>query len=116
MTTGSRAHQNTQLRPCDRLFGCWRELQRVRRCKPPFEQTPAFKSRHRTEEVIVSNNLQKTPMRLLTIPEASAILQVSEKTVRRWIYAGELPAAKLGNQWRIRPRDLDDFVRDRLVR
>ena len=53
---------------------------------------------------------------LLDIPTVAAVCGVSEKTVRRWIQAGELPAAKLGNQWRIRPRDLDDFVRDRLVR
>ena len=53
---------------------------------------------------------------LLDIPAVAAVCRVSEKTVRRWIQAGELPAAKLGNQWRIRPRDLDDFIRDRLVR
>ena len=53
---------------------------------------------------------------LLDIPAVAAVCGVSEKTVRRWINAGEMPAAKLGNQWRIRPRDLEDFVRDRLVR
>lgn len=53
---------------------------------------------------------------LMTIDQVAGICRVSEKTVRRWIAAEELPAAKLGNQWRIRPRDLDDFVRDRLVR
>jgi excisionase family DNA binding protein len=68
------------------------------------------------KEAIVSSSILKTQERLFTIPEVGAVLQVSEKTVRRWITAGELPAAKLGNQWRIRPRDLDDFVRDRLVR
>ncbi|MDU8943893.1 helix-turn-helix domain-containing protein [Ovoidimarina sediminis] len=52
----------------------------------------------------------------MTIDQVAGICRVSEKTVRRWIAAGELPAAKLGNQWRIRPRDLEDFVRDRLVR
>jgi excisionase family DNA binding protein len=41
---------------------------------------------------------------------------VPEKTIRRWIKARELTAAQLGNQWRIRPRDLDLFVRDRLGR
>lgn len=51
---------------------------------------------------------------LLTIKEAAAILRVSEKTVRRWIESHELPAAKLGAQWRIRPRDLDLFIKDRL--
>jgi excisionase family DNA binding protein len=56
------------------------------------------------------------PERLLTIPETANQLQVSVKTIRRWIGAGDLAAAKLGAQWRIRPRDLEHFVRDRLVR
>jgi excisionase family DNA binding protein len=54
------------------------------------------------------------PERLLTIPEAAELLRVSSKTIRRWIDGGDLTAAKLGVQWRIRPRDLDRFVHDRL--
>jgi excisionase family DNA binding protein len=46
------------------------------------------------------------PEKLLTINDVAALCQVSSKTVRRWITAGELPAAQLGNQWRIRPADL----------
>ena len=56
------------------------------------------------------------PERLLTIPEAAALLRVSVKTIRRWILGQDLPAAKLGLQWRIRPQDLNRFVRDRLER
>ena len=58
----------------------------------------------------------RRPSSLLDIPAVAAVCGVSEKTVRRWISAGDLPAAKLGSQWRIRPQDLDDFIRDRLVR
>jgi excisionase family DNA binding protein len=54
------------------------------------------------------------PECLLTIKDIAAVCQVSEKTIRRWIGANELPAAKLGAQWRIRPRDLDHFIRDHL--
>ena len=56
------------------------------------------------------------PDPLLDIRAVAAICGVSEKTVRRWIKARELTAAQLGSQWRIRPRDLDDFIRDRLFR
>ena len=56
------------------------------------------------------------PERMLTIPETAALLRVSVKTIRRWISGEELPAAKLGLQWRIRPQDLHRFVRDRLER
>ena len=59
---------------------------------------------------------ERTPEPLMDIPRIAAVCDVSKKTVRRWITARELPAAKLGNQWRIRPRDLDHFIRDRLVR
>jgi len=58
----------------------------------------------------------RRPSPLLDIPSIAEFCGVSEKTVRRWISAGDLPAAKLGSQWRIRPRDLDDFIRDRVVR
>jgi excisionase family DNA binding protein len=57
-----------------------------------------------------------SPESLLTIGQVADFCLVSNKTVRRWIKAGELPAAQLGNQWRVRPRDLDLFVRDRLTR
>ena len=53
---------------------------------------------------------------LLSIKRTADHCDVSEKTVRRWIDNGELPAAKLGGQWRIRPRDLEMFVFERLQR
>jgi excisionase family DNA binding protein len=43
----------------------------------------------------------KFPDPLLDIRAVAAICGVSEKTVRRWINAQELPAAKLGSLWRI---------------
>ena len=54
------------------------------------------------------------PEPLLNIKEVAALCRVSEKTVRRWIDAKDLAAAKLGAQWRIRPRDLDLFIREHL--
>ena len=51
---------------------------------------------------------------LQTIEDVAELFQVSAKTVRRWIDAGDLPAAKLGAQWRIRPRDLELFIRERV--
>jgi excisionase family DNA binding protein len=60
------------------------------------------------------NHKKNTPERLLTIREVATFCGVSEKTIRRWIESHELPAAKLGAQWRIRPRDLDLFIREHL--
>jgi excisionase family DNA binding protein len=62
----------------------------------------------------MSKPSKPVPEQLLTIADAAELLRVSEKTIRRWIKARELTAAQLGNQWRIRPRDLDLFVRERL--
>lgn len=56
------------------------------------------------------------PEPMLDIIDVADVCRVSEKTVRRWIHAGDLPAAKLGGQWRIRHRDLNAFVIDRMSR
>ena len=64
----------------------------------------------------MANQPIKPPERLLNIPEIANFCNVSEKTIRRWIQTGKMPAARLGNQLRIRPRDLDDFVGVRLTR
>lgn len=53
---------------------------------------------------------------MLDIIDVAEACRVSEKTVRRWIKAGDLPAALLGNQWRIFPRDLSSFVLERIFR
>ncbi len=36
----------------------------------------------------------------LTIDDVAGLLQVSPKTVRRMVWRGEIPAFKVGNQWR----------------
>ena len=56
------------------------------------------------------------PEQLLTIDDVAALCRVSSKTVRRWIKNRELTAAQLGAQWRIRPRDLDLFIHERMER
>ena len=51
--------------------------------------------------------------RLLSIKEAAEFFAVSEKTVRRWIAAGQLVAHKLGRQWRIPPDEIERFLATR---
>ena len=48
---------------------------------------------------------------LLTPTSVAKICQVSRKTVYRWIKGGDLSALRLGNQWRIRPQDFEDFIK-----
>lgn len=51
------------------------------------------------------------PHRLLTIQDVADILQVSAKSVRRWIDTGDLVAHRLGRQWRISQGDLETFIK-----
>ena len=48
---------------------------------------------------------------LLTIKQAAEHLQVSSKTLRRWLDTGDLIAHRLGRQWRISVADLQSFIR-----
>ncbi|MBS3780213.1 MAG: helix-turn-helix domain-containing protein [Desulfovermiculus sp.] len=50
----------------------------------------------------------------LTAEEVANQCQVSTLTVRRWINAGDLRAAKLGKSWRVKPEDLDAFYENRV--
>lgn len=49
--------------------------------------------------------------RLLTICEVAEITQLSERTIRRRIQAGELAALLFGRHWRIAKPDLEEFLR-----
>ncbi len=57
--------------------------------------------------------LDETAGPLFTIAEVADRLRVNEKTVRRWIDTQELPAFKLGRQWRISEQGLRRFLRMR---
>ena len=64
------------------------------------------------EEGPVAKDKDRAEVRLLTIPDVAEFCRVSERTVRRWIKAGELPAIRLGRQWRIAKKDFERFLSD----
>ncbi len=49
-------------------------------------------------------------IRLLTLSEAAALLQVSTRTLQRMIRQRQLPAFKLGGQWRMREAQLTEWL------
>jgi excisionase family DNA binding protein len=49
-------------------------------------------------------------IRFLTPAEAAALLQVSKRTLQRMIKLGQLPAFKVGGQWRVRETRLRRWV------
>lgn len=55
------------------------------------------------------------PGRMLTVDDVADLLSANEKTIRRWIKDGQLPAINLGHRmgYRIREADLDRFLLER---
>jgi excisionase family DNA binding protein len=54
--------------------------------------------------------------KMLTVKQVAERMSVDEKTVRNWIRRGELRAINIGRirpEYRIRPDDFDEFVRER---
>jgi excisionase family DNA binding protein len=49
--------------------------------------------------------------RLLTLPEAAQMLHVSTRTLQRMIKKSDLPAFKVGGQWRVRESQLSQWIR-----
>ena len=45
-----------------------------------------------------------------TIYEVADLLKLHHTTIRRMIKSAELPAAKVGKQWRIRKADLEELT------
>ncbi|MEQ9145452.1 MAG: helix-turn-helix domain-containing protein [Parvibaculaceae bacterium] len=55
-------------------------------------------------------------LRLLTVSEAAKQLSLSDRTVRRMIASGDLPAVRLGRAVRVRQEDVFFLVRSGLIR
>ena len=53
---------------------------------------------------------------LLTVAEVAGVLRVSNMTVYRLIKAGELPALRVGKNYRIREHDLESYLATGSVR
>ena len=53
--------------------------------------------------------------RLMTVAEAAAFLRVGARTVINEIERGNLPAGKVGRQWRIKESDLCAYWRARYM-
>jgi excisionase family DNA binding protein len=56
------------------------------------------------------------PGGLLTVSEVAGAMRVSNMTVYRLIKSGELPAVRVGKNYRLRETDLERFLEERSVR
>ncbi len=52
---------------------------------------------------------------LLTVGEVAGLLRVSTMTVYRLIRTGELPAVRVGRNYRVRRNDLDTYLQEKIV-
>lgn len=52
-------------------------------------------------------------IRLLTLAEAANLLHVSTRTLQRMIRSRDLPALKVGGQWRLRESQLAEWIAGR---
>lgn len=51
-----------------------------------------------------------------TTHEIAELFKVSEATVRAWIHEGDLRAIRLGREFRVAVKDLEDFVKAHATR
>jgi excisionase family DNA binding protein len=59
----------------------------------------------------MNNKLER--LRLITLPEAAELLHVSTRTLQRMIRRNDLPAFKVGGQWRLRESQLTQWIEGR---
>lgn len=62
----------------------------------------------------VSNNSEPKLTRLLTVEEVAKLTKVSASHLYSLINEGALPAVSFGRAKRIRPEDLEEFIRTNL--
>ena len=51
---------------------------------------------------------------ILTLVEATELLKVSDKTLVKMAKAGEIPAFKIAQQWRVRQAELDAGIEEQV--
>ena len=66
---------------------------------------------------MTQNDIYRIESAFLTTEEVMAILRVNTRTIYRLIRAKDIPAVRVGRQWRFRRSDLEVWLgRDRSIR
>lgn len=50
-------------------------------------------------------------MELMKVIEVAEYLRIHPEVVRRWLREGKLKGYKVGKEWRISKRDIDDMIK-----
>jgi excisionase family DNA binding protein len=59
---------------------------------------------------ILTTEKQADPMQFLTISQAANLLNLPTHRIRIMIHRNELPALKVGTQWRVRKSEVIKFI------
>ena len=62
------------------------------------------------EKTLNDSAARRELMSFLTTEEVLTYLKVTPRTIYRLIRTGELPAVRIGRQWRFRREDLDSWL------
>ena len=60
--------------------------------------------------MMTQNDTSQVNNAFLTTEEVMAILRVNTRTIYRLIRAGDIPAVRVGRQWRFRRTDLETWL------
>ena len=60
-------------------------------------------------------DINSDDLQLMNLADAALILQVSKRTLLRMIQQKEVPALKVGGQWRIRGSILREWIRSKEI-
>jgi len=60
--------------------------------------------------VVATMENSTEPLKFLTVEETAELLQVSRRTLQRMIHRKDLPAFKVGGQWRIHENTLAKWL------
>lgn len=52
----------------------------------------------------------------MTVKEVASYLKTSTKTIQRLVLSGKLPAIRLGKQFRIDRKDLEEFIEKQKIK
>ena len=64
-----------------------------------------------TARRIIMQEISQTPERWYSTKEICAYLGVSRDTLLTWIAEKELPAHKVGRNWKFKPSEVDEWVK-----
>lgn len=62
------------------------------------------------EKTYRPTNSEEIEAQAFTVEQAAKYLQAHPNTIRKMIRAGRLPAAKVGREWRIHRKVLDEYL------